>query len=468
MSEPRGKKTHDDMWDSGTQGLITRIAVVAALAGLLFGFDTGVISGALDYIGDAFNLGDIGKSAVVSSVLLGAVVGSLVAMAIIDRIGRRRSLIASGAVFIVGSIASAVAPGVGALDIARLLLGVAIGISAVAAPMYITEIAPAARRGQLVSFFQLMITIGILVAYVNDEAFSSNGQWRWMLITGVAPAIVLLIGMRGLPESPRWFMLKGRDADARKVLEKVNPTEVESEMAEMRRGIDEEKTASFRELVQPVLRPALIVAVGLFIIQQFTGINTVIYYAPRIFKDAGFGAGSAAIWATVSVGVINVLATLGALALIDRVGRKPLLYTGLAGMAVSLSAIAVSSMLSSGGTITAADLVTVVAVWAFVAFFAISLGPIPWLMASELFPVGVRGKAASIATVVGWLGNLFISFTFLGLLDLIGESATFFSYAAVAVLGLVFVWFLVPETKGRTLEEIEEGFIARAKARLKD
>jgi MFS family permease len=168
------------------------------------------------------------------------------------------------------------------------------------------------------------------------------------------------------------------------------------------------------------------------------------------------------------VGVINVLATLGALALIDRVGRKPLLYTGLAGMAVSLSAIAVSSMLSSGGTITAADLVTVVAVWAFVAFFAISLGPIPWLMASELFPVGVRGKAASIATVVGWLGNLFISFTFLGLLDLIGESATFFSYAAVAVLGLVFVWFLVPETKGRTLEEIEEGFISRAKARLKD
>ncbi len=234
MSGRRGTKTHDDMWDSGTQGLITRIAVVAALAGLLLGFDTGVISGALDYIGDAFNLSDIGKSAVVSSVLLGAVAGSLVAMAIIDRIGRRRSLIASGAVFIVGSVASAVAPGVGALDVARLLLGVAIGISAVAAPMYITEIAPAARRGQLVSFFQLMITIGILAAYVNDEAFSSNGQWRWMLVTGVAPAIVLLIGMRGLPESPRWFMLKGRDADARKVLEKVNPAELESEMAEMR------------------------------------------------------------------------------------------------------------------------------------------------------------------------------------------------------------------------------------------
>ena len=258
-------------------------------------------------------------------------------------------------------------------------------------------------------------------------------------------------------------MSKGRDDDARKVLEKVNPEDVEGEMADIRQGIEAEASSSFRELVQPVLRPALIVAVGLFIIQQFTGINTVIYYAPRIFQDAGFAAGSAAIWATVSVGVINVLATVGAIAMIDRVGRKPLLYVGLAGMAVSLSVIAASSLLSAGGSITAADLVTVVAVWAFVIFFAISLGPIPWLMASELFPVSVRGKAASIATVVGWVGNLIISFTFLSLLDLIGEAATFFSYAVVAVLGFVFVWFLVPETKGRTLEEIQEGFVARAK-----
>jgi len=463
MPSPRDSNAPKDMWSGGSSGLITRIAIVAALAGLLFGFDTGVISGALDYIGGAFHLSDIGKSTVVSAVLLGAVIGSLVAMAVIDRVGRRISLIASGVVFIIGSIASAAAPGVGMLDVARLILGVAIGISAVAAPMYITEIAPAARRGQLVSFFQLMITIGILVAYVNDEAFSHNGQWRWMLITGIVPAIVLLIGMRGLPESPRWFMSKGRDDDARKVLEKVNPGEVESEMADIRQGIEAESSASFRELVQPVLRPALIVAVGLFIIQQFTGINTVIYYAPRIFQDAGFAAGSAAIWATVSVGVINVLATVAAIAMIDRVGRKPLLYVGLAGMAVSLSVIALSSILSSGGTITAADLVTVVAVWAFGIFFAISLGPIPWLMASELFPVSVRGKAASIATVVGWVGNLIISFTFLSLLDLIGEAATFFSYAVVAVLGFIFVWFLVPETKGRTLEEIQEGFIARAK-----
>jgi len=462
MRPPRHTDAPNDMWSGGNNGMVTRIAIVAALAGLLFGFDTGVISGALDYIGGAFHLSDIGKSTVVSAVLLGAVIGSLLAMAVIDRFGRRISLVASGVVFIIGSIASAAAPGVGALDVARLILGIAIGISAVAAPMYITEIAPAARRGQLVSFFQLMITIGILVAYVNDEAFSSNGAWRWMLITGIVPAVVLLIGMRGLPESPRWFMSKGRDDEARAVLEKVNPDDVDGEMADIRQGIDAEKSASFRQLVQPVLRPALIVAVGLFIIQQFTGINTVIYYAPRIFEEAGFAAGSAAIWATVSVGVINVLATVAAIAMIDRVGRKPLLYVGLAGMAVSLAMIGASSLLSSGGTITAADLVTVVAVWAFVIFFAISLGPIPWLMASELFPVSVRGKAASIATVVGWLGNLFISFTFLALLDLIGEAATFFGYAVVAVLGLFFVWFLVPETKGRTLEEIQQGFVDRA------
>lgn len=462
MATPGDTSQRDDMWSAGSRGLVTRIAVVAALAGLLFGFDTGVISGALDYIGGAFRLSDFGEEMVVSAVLLGAVIGSLVAMAVIDRIGRRKSLIVSGVVFILGSVASSVAPDVGSLDTARVVLGIAIGISAVAAPMYITEIAPAERRGQLVSFFQLMITIGILVAYLNDEAFSTDGMWRWMLVTGVVPAIVLLVGMRGLPESPRWFMSKGREADARAVLEKVEPGNVDAEIAGIREGIEAEKSASFRDLVGPVLRPALIIAVGLFIIQQFSGINTVIYYAPRIFQDAGFSAGSAAIWATVSVGVINVVATVAALMLIDRVGRKPLLYTGLAGMAVSLAVVASSSLLSAGGTNTAADYVTVLAVWAFIISFAISLGPIPWLMASELFPVSVRGKAASIATVVGWVGNLIVSATFLSLLDAVGTAGTFFGYAGVAVLGFIFVWFLVPETKGRTLEEIQQGFVDRA------
>ncbi len=463
MPSPPNTADRKDMWSGGNSGLVTRIALVAALAGLLFGFDTGVISGALDYIGGAFRLSDVGEEMVVSAVLAGAVIGSLVAMVVIDRIGRRMSLVVAGVVFILGSIASSVAPNVGDLDTARVLLGIAIGISAVAAPMYITEIAPAARRGQLVSFFQLMITIGILVAYLNDEAFSKAGAWRWMLVTGVAPAIVLLIGMRGLPESPRWFMLKGREADAREVLQKVDPANVDTEIAEIKTGIADERTASFRDLLGPILRPAFIVAIGLFIIQQFSGINTIIYYAPRIFQDAGFSAGSAAIWATVSVGVINVVATIVAIMLIDRIGRKPLLYIGLAGMAVSLAVVASSSLLSAGGTITAADYVTVLAVWAFIVSFAISLGPIPWLMASELFPVGVRGKAASIATLVGWLGNLIVSATFLTLLDAVGTAGTFYAYAAVAVLGLVFTWYLVPETKGRTLEEIQQGFIERAR-----
>lgn len=440
----------------GRSSLVTRAAVIAGLSGLLFGFDTGAISGALHFVTDTFHLSTVGQETVVSMVLLGALFGGLVGGALTDKIGRRSTMILAGILFIFGALASSLAPQVDILDIARIVIGVAIGVSAVAAPLYIAEVSPADVRGRLVSTFQLFITIGILFAYFVDEVFSLSGDWRAMLAMGVVPAVVLLIGMKGLPDSPRYLIGKGRIEEARAVLKQMygeNSPEGEAELKGIHEIITTEKSSQWSELFSKELRWPFFIAMGLFVIQQFTGINTVIYYAPVIFQKAGFTSESAAIWATVSVGFINVLSTLIALWLIDKVGRKPLLYAGLAGMVVALFAIGVLLSPQFKGS---AGGVTVAAVWIFVACFAFSLGPVPWLMIAEIFPLRVRGRAASVASTANWGCNLIVSFTFLTFLNKFGNEPTFWIYGTVGIIGMVFVWKVVPETKGRTLEAIEK------------
>ncbi len=439
-------------------------SAIAALAGLLAGFDTGIISGALEFIAKAFHLTTIGKETVVSMVLVGGVIGALLNGVFADTLGRKRMVVLAAVLYLFGSIGSALAPDANVLGIFRFILGLAIGGASASAPLYIAEVSSAKIRGSLVTLFQLAITIGILAAYFVDSAFTSTGNWRIMLGSSVVPAVILLVGMFGLPYSPRWLIQKGRTKEAEDILIKIyNGDEAEAQkgLEEIKSVISEESAGSISDLFKYPISAALIVAVGLFIIQQFVGINTVIYYAPIIFNDAGMESSKAAIWATVSVGVVNVLATFIAIWLIDKVGRKPLMYAGLIGMVLALTVLGIAFMTLENSASSKIGTITVIAVWIYIACFAFSFGPIPWLMMTEIFPLSVRARAVSIATMTSWGGNLIVSFTFLSLLQYIGPSYTFWIYALVGVLGFIFVWKLVPETKGRTLEEIEEKLLKK-------
>jgi SP family galactose:H+ symporter-like MFS transporter len=310
-----------------------RVAVLAGLGGLLFGYDTGVIGGAQLFIKKDFHLSSFSDEVLVSCVLVGAIVGSLLAGALLARLGRRPTIIAAGSLFVLGSLGAAAAPGASALDAARIVVGVAIGLVSVAAPLYVAEMAPADRRGSLVAIYQLAITIGIFGAYLVDEAFSHDEAWRIMFAIGVLPAALLIAGMLTLPESPRWLVDHDRRDDARAVLDALDSVEdPDAELATIDAARAETASASWRALLTRSVRPALIIAVGLALIQQLTGINTVIYYAPQIFQDAGLGSDSAAIWASVTVSIVNVAATFIAIRFVDRVGRRPLLVIGIIGM----------------------------------------------------------------------------------------------------------------------------------------
>ena len=433
-------------------------SIIAALAGLLAGFDTGVISGALEFIAKEFKLGTVGQESVVSMVLVGGVFGALLNGALAERLGRKNMVLSAAVLYILGSLGSAFSPEPITLQVSRFMLGLAIGGASASAPLYIAEVSPASIRGSLVTLFQLAITVGILAAYFVDLAFTDSGNWRFMLGSSVIPAVLLLSGMIFLPNSPRWLIKTGKTEKARGILTRIykgDSTEADREIKDIKEVLTIESKGSFSDLFKSPVSGALFIAVGLFIVQQFVGINTVIYYAPSIFKEAGMESARADIWATVSVGTVNVLATFIAIWLIDKVGRKPLMYAGLIGMVLSLSGLGIA-FLTEHGSGSEIGNITVAAVWIYIACFAFSFGPIPWLMMTEIFPLNVRGRAVSIATMTSWGCNLIVSFTFLSLLKAIGPSYTFWLYAAVGIIGFIFVWTKVPETKGKSLEEIEE------------
>ena len=440
-------------------------AAITAIGGMLFGYDTGVISGAILFIRQAFSLSSTAQEIVVSSVLIGAVIGASISGFLADKYGRRIMVIAAAVVFGIGAIFTALTPDVYTLIAGRIVVGIAIGIASFIAPLYIAEVAPVSIRGALVSLNQLAITVGIVISYIVDFAFAPSGGWRWMLGLAVVPSIILGIGMYLMPPSPRWLYSKGRIDKARSVLERIRMTKnVSEEMGEIKASLVCEQECKWSEILDPVVRPALIVGIGLAAFQQLTGINTVIYYAPTILEFAGFQSAAISILATAGIGMINVIMTIVAISLIDRVGRRPLLLIGLIGMIISLAILGIAFVLPSLSS--SLGLLAVISLMLYVGSFAIGLGPVFWLMISEIYPLRIRGRAMSTATIVNWGTNLLVAITFLSLIQLIGTPGTFWLYSIIGIIAWVFVYFLVPETKGKSLEEIEMQL--RAGKRLQD
>jgi len=440
---------------------VVMTAAIAGLGGLLFGYDTGVIAGALLFITPDFGLSSLESGLVVAAVPIGAVLGAGAAGRLSDIYGRRLLILISAGVFVTGSLICAAAPGVEVLVIARVILGIAIGLASATAPVYISEVAPPDIRGRLVTFFQLAVTIGIVVAYLVGLAFDPIEGWRWMLGLGAVPAFALGIGMLRMPQSPRWLVMAGRDFEARATLARLrsgDPETIEQEIIEIKDEVAA-KPGTWRDLGRPVVRAALVVGVGLAILQQITGINTVIYYAPTIVQFTGVDSSSAAILASVAVGLVNVAMTLVAIRLLDRAGRRPLLLVGTAIMGAALVALALVFIAGAGST--AGSLVAIGSLMAYVAAFAFSLGPIFWLLNAEIYPLEVRSKAAAAGTMANWFFNFLVSLTFLSLIDALGRGGAFLFYAAMCAFTFWFCRRLVPETKGKHLEEITAIFEQR-------
>jgi sugar porter (SP) family MFS transporter len=427
---------------------------ISALGGMLFGYDIGVISGAILFIKKAFSLSAGMEEIVVSSVLLGSLAGAVAGGILADRLGRRKLLIVTAIVFGLGAIGAALAPGTAWLITARIIAGVAIGIASFVAPLYISEIAPVAIRGKLVSINQVALTSGIVISYLVDYVFAGSQAWRWMFAMAVIPAAAFGIGLIFIPDSPRWLAARGHEDRARAVLKRIRtPDNVEGELDQIQQSVKKQK-GGWSELFSPFLRMAMIVGVGLAVAQQITGINTVIYYAPTIFKFAGLSSASAAILASVGVGVVNVALTLVAMQLIDRVGRRPLLLISLAGMTISLGVLGLAfSLPQLSGSL---GWIAVTSLMVYVGSFAVGLGPVFWLILSEIYPLAIRGRAMSVGTIANWGANLIVALSFLTLTQMLGKAATFWLYGAVSIGAWLFAFFLVPETKGKTLEQIEE------------
>ena len=437
------------------------VAIIASLGGLLSGYDTGVISGALLFINESWDLSESLQGIVVSSVLIGAVIGAATNGILADIFSRKKVIIATAIIFILGSILCGFAPNVYVLIISRIFVGLAVGIVNFVIPLYLSEISPKAVRGTLVSLYQWAITAGILFSYFINAAFAQAVfNWRWMLLAGVLPGLVLLVGMCFMSDTPRWLISKNKDDDAKKVLKKIEPdVDIESEVKEIKRTLKlNERTSGEKFRFKKWMIMPFVVGIGIMFAQICTGINTIIYYAPTIFKVAGFDSNLNAIYATTGIGVVNFLMTIVAIFFTDRLGRKPLLYFGLTGVMLSLAALgcafAFESALGSNlKYVAVGSLVT------YIICFAMSLGPIGWILVSEVFPLKIRGIAMSICTVSNFAFNFFVVGSFPILIHKIGGAYTFWGFAVVSFLCILFVYFFVPETKGISLEQIESNWI---------
>ncbi|EPZ49167.1 sugar porter family MFS transporter [Alicyclobacillus acidoterrestris] len=430
----------------------TLIYFFGALGGLLFGYDTGVISGAILFVEQDLHLTSFTEGVVVSSILVGAMIGAAISGTLTDKLGRKKVVLAGAVIFCIGAIGSALSPNAGVLILFRIVLGLAVGSASTLVPTYLSEMAPTAARGSLSSLNQLMIVIGILLAYIINYIFSPSGDWRWMLGLAFVPGFILFFGMLFLPESPRWLLMKGREQEARQVLNHLRKgVGVEEEVRQIKET-NEQEQGGWNDLMSRWVRPALWVAIGLAVFQQIIGCNTVIYYAPTTFKEVGLG-NSAAILGTVGIGTVQVIMTIVATRLIDKVGRKPLLIIGSIGMALSLFVLGFMNALS--GSTAAAGWTTLICLAAYICFFSISWGPVMWVMLSEIFPLSIRGLGVGVGAVVNWFANLVVSLTFPSLLSAFGISTLFIAFGVMGVLALIFVALKVNETKGRSLEQIE-------------
>ena len=437
----------------GGNRFLVGVALIAALGGFLFGYDTGIIGGALLFIKEDFKASEFEQQAIVGSILVGAIVGAIMAGYLARRISRRWTMVTAGVIYVVAGLGCAISQDVWQLLIARFALGIAVGTASFVAPMYIAELVPKRVRGGLVSFNQLMITIGILLAYISSWVFKDvSGDWRWMFAVAAIPGAALALGMLFLPYSPRWLVEQGRDDDARDVLQRIRDGgDVDEEIEEIKEVTKEEK--SLRDLLAPKVRPMLMVGLGLAIFQQIVGINTVIYYAPTILTFTGLEAKSA-ITQALFIGLTNVVFTIVAVLLLDKIGRRVFLLAGTATLTVAIVLLGIFFYFP--GLKESAPHLGLAALLLYIAGFAIGLGPIFWLMISEIYPLAIRPAAMSVATVTNWTFNFAVSFTFLTVVSALGRPGAFWLYAGFSVLAILFFWRFVPETKDQTLEEIEQ------------
>lgn len=441
------------------------IAAVASLGGLLSGFDTGVISGALLFINDTWPLDSLTKGWVVSSALVGAVLGAAANGILADIYGRKKIIIATAVIFALGSILCGFATSVSWLIAGRMILGLAIGMVNFVVPLYLSEISPQKIRGMLVSLYQLAITAGILFSYLINRLFAlSEYNWRWMLGCGLIPALILIIGISFLGDTPRWLISKKREDEAKHIFKKISPEiDIDRHIADIKSSMETpdnaKKTASN---FQPWMLTPLLIGIGMMFMQICTGINTIIYYTATIFTAAGFTDTLSALYATIGIGFVNFFMTFVAILFTDKLGRKPLLYAGLSGMTASL--------LILGGSFYLTDIlgpnlkwIAVGSVVIYIACFAFSLGPIGWIIISEIMPLKIRGLAMSICTMANFGFNFLIALTFPVLIEHIGEAYTFWIFGIVGIFSLWFTFRYIPETKGRSLEQIEHHWKHMAK-----
>ncbi len=432
--------------------------LMAALAGLMFGLDIGVISGATKFIQQEFQISDQVIEWIVSSMMAGAALGALGAGSLSAKLGRKKSLMLGAILFVIGSILCGLATSPTMLIFARFLLGLAIGIASFTAPLYLAEVAPENIRGSMISLYQLMITAGILIAFLSNTAFSYYEAWRWMLGIIAIPGVLFLIGVFALPDSPRWLIMAGRKQEAIKVLHKLRGDEkvIQQEVAEIEEQlkVPQKGWSLFKENAN--FRRSVGLGVLLQVVQQFTGMNVVMYYAPRIFEGMGYDT-AAQMWFTAAVGLTNVLATFIAIFLVDKWGRKPILYTGFVVMAVGLGVV--GTMLGMGNLSHGQQTFTVVMLLIFIVGFAMSAGPLIWTLCSEVQPLKGRDFGIGCSTFTNWIANMIVGATFLTMLGTLGQGTTFWIYAGLNVVFIFLVFLLVPETKGVTLERIERNLM---------
>lgn len=437
------------------KGYVILISIVAALGGLLFGFDTAVISGTINFIQPYFGLSEAGLGWTVSSLLFGCIVGVFLAGIAGDRYGRKKMLMLAAMLFFVSSIGSASAHSLIPFIFARTLGGLAVGVASILSPMYIAELAPAKYRGTLVSLNQLAIVIGILVAFFSNYLLVDSGEnnWRYMLLVMAAPAILLFFSLFMVPESPRWLVARNQNEEALKVLIRTSGEKfAHIELKEIQQTLKNQEESTYRDLLAPKIKPLLFIGIILAIFQQITGINTIMYYAPKIFANVGQSNGPALLQ-TIAIGGINLIFTLVAMVLIDRFGRKLLILFGSTGMMLMLAGLSVLFF-----TKQTSGIMVLAFILGYIAFFAASLGPALWVVTAELFPNRLRSKGMSVAIVSLWIACAIVTITFPIMLEKLSGGITFLIFAIICLANLLYVWWYVPETKGKTLEELEKEF----------
>jgi sugar porter (SP) family MFS transporter len=432
------------------------VVAMASLGGLLAGFDMGIISGALIYIEKTWAISDLTKGWIVSAAIVGSVIGAAVNGFLADIFGRKKIISATSLLFIIASLLCGIAENAGQLIFYRILIGIAVGMVTFVVPLYLSEISPQHIRGTMVSLFQLAITAGILLSYLVGRIFALNPyNWRLMLASGIIPAAIMSIGILFLHDTPRWLIKKGRIAEAEEVFSAIEPTaNIKEKIAEIEDTLKATKPQNGLQFFSKSMIKPIIIGIGIMFMQICTGINTVIYYTTTIFKMAGFTSDIGALYATIGVGVVNFFMTIVAIIFADKIGRKPLLYMGLIGMLCSLLLLSLSFAYTADGY-TSSKWLTVISVMTYIASFAFSLGPIGWILVSEILPLRIRGLAMSICTIANFGFNFAVVLSFLPMIHYIGEAGTFLTYAFVCIFSLFFVYFFIPETKGHSLEEIE-------------